>query len=229
VKNKLKSAAFRYLAAVSLLAAWSLNAAAADAVKVDKEKKTVSIPCKVAPRKLPDLSEVYPLEVICTLGKGADGKRAQKSHETVVLSDVKPSEVAKALESLGLKPGKPAKGEEAKAEGPEVEVFIDITKDGSTDRQPIEKLIVDRKTGKAMPKLKWHFTGSVMSQPDPDKPEKVYGADHTGTLIAIFPVTDETVIQTGLTMKQEKLIKLETNKKLLPAEGTDVTLVIVAK
>ena len=229
MKNELNSAAFRCLAAVSLLTAWLLNATGADAIKVDKEKKSVSIPCKVAPRKLPDLSEVYPLEVICTLGKAADGKRAQKSHETVVVSDVKPSEVAKALEGLGLKPGKPAKGEGAKADGPEVEVFIETTKDGATDRQPIEKLIVDRKTGKAMPKLKWHFTGSVMTQPDPDKPEKVYGADHTGTLIAIFPVTDETVIQTGLTMKEEKLIKLETNKKLLPAEGTDVTLVIVAK
>jgi hypothetical protein len=229
VKNEPQTAAFRCLATAALLMGWALNAPAADAVKIDKEKKSVSIPCKIAPRKLPDLSEMYPLEVICTLAKGADGKRAQKSHETVVVSDVKPSEVAKALESLGLKPGKPAKGEGAKAEGPEVEVFIETTKDGSTDRQPIEKLIVDRKTGKAMPKLKWHFTGSVMTQPDPDKPEKVYGADHTGTLIAIFPVTDETVLQTGLTMKEEKLIKLETNKKLLPAEGSEVTLVIVAK
>jgi hypothetical protein len=229
VKNGLKNGVLRGIAAGSLLVAWSLNAAAGDAIKVDKEKKSVSIPCKVAPRKLPDLSEVYPLEVICTLAKGADGKRAQKSHETVVVTDVKPSEVAKSLEGLGLKAGKPAKGEGAKAEGPEVEVFLETTKDGATDRQPIEKLIVDRKTGKAMPKLKWHFTGSVMTQPDPEKPEKVYGADHTGTLIAIFPVTDETVVQTGLTMKEEKLIKLETNKKLLPAEGTDVTLVIVVK
>jgi hypothetical protein len=229
VKNNLKSAPFLCFATAGLWMAWSHNAAGADAIKTDKDKRSVSIPCKVAPRKLPDLSEVYPLEVICTLTKGADGKRAQKSHETVVVSDVKPSEVAKALEGLGLKPGKPAKGEGAKAEGPEVEVFIETRTDGAIDRQPIEKLIVDRKTGKAMPKLKWHFTGSVMTQPDPDKPEKVYGADHTGTLIAIFPVTDEAVIQTGLTMKEEKLIKLETNKKLLPAEGTDVTLVIVAK
>lgn len=212
-----------------LVAAWYCTAFAVEAIQVDKEKKSVSIPCKVAPRKLPDLSEIYPLEVICTLATGGDGKRAQKSHETVLVCEVKPSEVAKALEELGLKPGKPAKGEAAKAEGPQLEVFLDITKDGATDRQPIEKLIVDRKSGKAMPKLKWHFTGSVMSQPDPDKPEKVYGADHTGTLIAIFPVTDETVLQTHLTMKEEKLIKLETNKKLLPAEGTEVTLVIVAK
>ena len=202
---------------------------AADEIKVDKEKKSVSVACKVATRKLPDLAEVYPLEVIGTVSKLADGKRAQKAHETVVVFEAKPSDVHKALESLGLKPGKSAKGEEAKPEGPEVELFIEVTKDGATERHGIEKLLVDRKTGKAMPKLKWLFTGSAMAKPDPEKPEQVYGADHTGTLAAIFPVTDETVLQTSLTMAQEKLIKLETNKKLLPAEGTAVTLVIVAK
>ncbi len=203
---------------------------AAEELAVDKEKKTISVPCKVAPRKLPDLSEVYPLEVIATTSKLADGKRAQKSHETVLVFEVKPSEIHQALESLGLKPGKAAKGEGAKAEGPEVELFLEITKEGSTQRHGIEKLLVDRKTGKAMPKLKWLFTGSALSAPDPEKPEvKVYGADATGTLASIFPVTDETVFQTSLTMAQEKLIKLETNKKLLPEEGTEVTLIIAVK
>ena len=62
--------------------------------------------------------------------------------------------------------------------------------------------------------------------PDPAKDETIYGADLTGTLIAIFPVTDETVLQTNLTMKEEKFLKLETDKKLLPKEGTPVKLVL---
>ena len=193
-------------------------------LKIDKATKTISIPAKIAVRKLPDLAEIYPLEVICTSAKG------EKKHETVVTSEAKPSEIHKALESLGLKPGKPAKGEDAKAEGPETEIFLEIAKsDAPPERIAIEKLMVDRKTGKPMPKLKWYFTGSALKQPDPDKPEKVFGADFTGTLIAIFPVTEDTVLQTNLTMKEEKLIKLETNKKLLPAEGSAVTLVIVVK
>jgi len=77
-----------------------------------------------------------------------------------------------------------------------------------------------------MPKVKWRFTGSVQTQPDPAKDEKVYGADLTGTLLSIFPVTNETVFQTSLTMKEEKYLKLETDKKLLPPEGTPVKLVI---
>ena len=77
-----------------------------------------------------------------------------------------------------------------------------------------------------MPKVEWRFTGSVLSKPDPNKDETVYGADVTGTLIAIFPVTNQTVLQTNLTLKEEKYVKLETDKRLIPKEGTPVKLVI---
>ena len=68
-----------------------------------------------------------------------------------------------------------------------------------------------------------------MRQPDPDKPAKVYGADLTGTLITMYPVTDETVFQTDLTMKEESLLKLDTNKNVLPEPGTAVSLRIEIK
>ena len=194
-----------------------------EAIKVDQEKKTVTLACKIALRKLPNLNEVYPIEVIASLA----APKGQKAHETVVTFDAKPSDVHKAVESLGLKPGKPAKGEGAEATGPEATIFIELPGAGGlAKRMPIEKVLVDRKTGKTMPNLKWTFTGSISKQPDPNKPDKVYGADSTGTLIAIFPVTDETVFQTNLTMKDEPLIKLDTNTKVLPEVGTDVQLVI---
>jgi hypothetical protein len=195
----------------------------AEAIQVDKEKKTVTIACKIAPRKLPNLSEVYPIEVIASL----PSPKGLKAHETVVTFDAKPSDIHKALEGLGLKPGKPAKGEGAEPAGPEVKIFLDLPGAGGlSKRVPIEKALVDRKTAKTMPPLKWFFTGSVTKQPDPNKPETVYAADTAGTLIAVFPVTDETVFQTNLTMKDEPLIKLETNTKVLPEIGTDVQLVI---
>jgi len=195
-------------------------------IVVDKEKKTVTVPCKIAPRKLPNLSEIYPLEVIATY----PAPKGQKAHETIVNFDVKPSDVHKALESLGLKPGKPAKGEGQEASGPEVKLSLELPGPGGvTRRVPFEKLLVDRKTEKSLPPLKWMFTGSIETQPDPAKPEKAYGADLSGTLISIFPVTNETVLQSNLTSKDESLIKMETNKKMLPAEGTAVTLVIEVK
>ena len=196
------------------------------AIRIDKEKKSISVACKIAPRKLPNLNEIYPIEVVATLPT-PDGKKA---HETVVTFHAKPSEIHRALESLGLKPGKPARGEDSAAEGPELRISLAIpSPDGQPKLVPIEKALVDRKTGKPMPVLKWLFTGSAMKESAPGQTEKQYGADVSGTLIAIFPVTDETVIQTNLTMKDEPILKLETNKKILPAEGMPVRLVIEVK
>jgi hypothetical protein len=39
-------------------------------------------------------------------------------------------------------------------------------------------------------------------------------------------VTDDTVFQTNLTMKDEGVLKLETSKTALPKEGTPVKLII---
>ncbi len=199
-------------------------------VVVDKDKRTVSVPAKIAPRIINDPrykredGKPYPIEVIASW----PFPKGQKAHETVVTIDAKPSEIHKALESLGLKPGAPVMGESKEApKGPEVKIYLDIpSEDGKTKRLPIEKVLIDPKTNKPMPKVQWRFTGSVLKQPNPDKDDKVYGADLTGTLISIFPVTNETVFQTSLTMKEEKYVKLETNRKLLPKEGTDVKLIL---
>ena len=190
-------------------------------VVVDKEKKTVTVPAKVAARKIndPRYTEIYPIEAVAT----APFPRGQKAHETVVTIECKPSEVHAALESLGLKPGHPAEGEDGVAEGPEVKVSV-VLPGGKT--VPIEKTLVDKKTGKAMPALHWKFCGSAMKQLDPNKPEKVYGADEAMNLITVFPVTADVVIQSTLTLKDSSLIKMETSKSVLPPQGTEVKLVI---
>ncbi len=193
-------------------------------VVVDLEKKTVSIPATIAPRKLAHLTETYPIELIA----GWPYPKGKKAHETVLTIDALPSEVHQALEKLGIKPGKPAKGENTEAAGPDVAIFIEVSADdGPAKRLTPDKFLYDPKTKKPFPKnVKFRFTGSVMSQESPDKPEKKYGADLTGTLIAIFPVTDETVLQSNLTMKEEKYLKMDTNIAALPKEGTAVQLVL---
>jgi hypothetical protein len=198
-----------------------------DAIQIDKVTKTISIKAAVAVRKLPNLDQQYPIEVIGTYV----APRGQKAHETVLtFKGVRPSDVHKALESLGLKPGKPAYGENSKADGPKVKMLIELTgADGKPVRMPIEKCLVHRGTEKAMTELTWHFTGSVMKQPDPEKDDKVFGADFTGTFFSIFPVTDCCVLQSQLTMKDEPNYKLETNTKVLPKEGTAVKLILIAE
>jgi hypothetical protein len=196
-------------------------------VQVDRARRTVTVPCLLAPRKLPHLNEVYPIEVVATY----PAPHGQKAHETIVtFTGIKPSDVHKALVDLGLRPGKPARGEDARAEGPELTVYLEFTgRDGSLRRIPIEQALVDRKTGRPLTGLKWYFTGSAFRQPDPEKDDKFYGADLTGTLIALFPVTDDTVIQSHLTMKDEPVLKLETDPKGLPKEGTPARLILQAK
>jgi hypothetical protein len=196
-------------------------------VVIDKEKKTITLPCAIAPRKLPNLNEIYPIEVIACY----PAPEGQKAHETVVtFKDLKPSDVHRALELLGLKPGKPARGEDQKGEGPELKLYLEFTgADGKARRVDMAKTMVFRDSGKPIPELKWYFTGSVLKQPDPEKDDKVYAADLTGTLMTLLPVTDETVIQSHLTLKDETTFKLETDKKLLPKEGTAAKLIIEVK
>ncbi len=188
----------------------------AGGIAVDKEKKLIRVPCKIAPRKLPNLQEVYPIEVVATWPT----PKGQKAHETVVIFDVMPSEVHKALESLGLKAGKPGRGDDP-ASGPEVEILLEFPgAGGAPPRQVrIESTLLDMKTGRPLPPVKWYFTGSSVK-------DKVYNADTTGTMISLYPVTDEVVMQSALTMKEEGMVKLETAKKVLPPEGTPVTMII---
>ena len=196
--------------------------AAHKVIAVDRQARRIRIPCRIAPRKLPHLKEIYPIEVVAT----HPHPRGQKAHETIVTILVEPTDVHKGLEAIGLKPGQPAKGER-EATGPEVHVSLELPAAGGEPRAvPIESVLVDRTTGKPMPPVTWHFTGSAQRQPDPNKPETFYGADLSGTLIALFPVTDETVLQSSLTMAEEGLLKLDTNVSLLPAEDTEATVVI---
>jgi len=214
------------LSIVGVLAQAAPDDPKASGVAVDKDKRTVTVSAKVAPRKLPNLEQVYPIELIAGWGS----PKGKKAHEIVVSIDCNPSEVHKGLESLGLKPGKPAKGENAKADGPIVNVFFELPgADGTAKRLAMDKVLLDPKSKKPAPKMTFRFTGSVMSPVDPNKPdEKKYGADLTGTLIVLFPVSDECVLQTDWTMKEEKYLKLDVNPEVLPKEGGAIKLVIEA-
>ena len=194
-------------------------------VVVDKEKRVIKIDAKIAPRKLEHLKgEIYPIEVIACWAH----PKGKKAHETVVTVEAKPSAVHKALESLGVKAGKPVMGESKDPPvGPDVVLYLEIATPDGVKKVTMDKALIEPRLKKPFPKdVKFRFTGSVMSKPDPNKDEMVYGADLTGTLIAIFPVTDQTVLQTNLTMKYERLLKLEVNTNVLPPEGTAVKLCI---
>jgi hypothetical protein len=64
----------------------------APGVTVDAAKKTVTVDAKVAPRKLEHLKgEQYPIELIASWGH----PKGKKAHETVLTTDVNPSDVTR--------------------------------------------------------------------------------------------------------------------------------------
>src|SRR5215472_11813887 len=119
----------RTLAALAAALLVYLTAPAAEkddgGVVVDKDKRTVTIYARIAPRKIDDprYKEIYPIEVIACWAF----PRGQKAHETVVTIEARPSAVHRALESLGLKPGAPARGDSTEPpRGPEVNVYLEV-------------------------------------------------------------------------------------------------------
>lgn len=227
--------AFGLLAFGALLGRAPADDKKAPGVTVDTSKKLLIVDAKVAPRKLEHLKgEQYPIELIASWPH----PRGKKAHETVLTTEVEPSAVHKGLEQLGLKPGKPAKGgapkdgdPDPKAEGPVVNVYIEVPDGaGGSKRLTLDKVLMDPKTKKPPPKMTFVFTGSALTAPDPNKPDDTkYGADLTGSLICLFPVTNEVVLQTAWTMKEEKFLKLDVRPDVLPKEGTPVKLVIEVK
>jgi hypothetical protein len=201
-----------------------LPALGQEGITIDKEKRTISIDAKVAPRKLEHLKgEIYPIEVIACWPH----PKGKKAHETVVTIEAAPSAIAKGLEQLGLAPGTPVMGGKDTPKGPAVKVYLEVPDGPEVRRLTMDKVLLDSRTGKPLPKnIEWRFTGSALTKPDPNKNEELYGADFTGTLIVIFPVTNATVLQTNLTMEYERFMKLETNTKILPPVRTPVKLVL---
>src|SRR5262249_33728953 len=139
----------RYLT-FGLVAGMAVPVVAAEptGIKVDKDNKAGIIDAKRAPRKLEKYDQIYPIEV----GACWPDPKGKKAHETIVTIDALPSAVHKALTDLGLKPGKPALGENTVAEGPEVRIFLEIPDGGGTKKLSIHRFLIDPKTKQPFPR-----------------------------------------------------------------------------
>jgi len=197
-------------------------------ILVDKKNSRVIVEAEIAPRKLPHLKQIYPVEVMVA---GAEGKKA---HETVLTSEVSPRQVHRALEELGLKAGRPGLADKRPPVGPEVRLWIEYPgRSGLSKKVDLASAVIDRRTGLALDGgasgsgrvVRWIFTGSALVKADPSSQELSYGAEFSGTLVTIFPVTDETVFQSTLGMDAEALFNLEV-AGILPPVGSKLRLLI---
>jgi len=110
-----------------------------------------------------------------------------KGYEALLWSFARPSDVHRALEFIGIKPGKPfcpaklrfwPKGERVVAS---VAAMHDLddgvdSSDGDVPTR-LERLVIDRSTGKSLPEVGFVFAGSLMVDNPGEKSGRAYAAD----------------------------------------------------
>lgn len=165
-----------------------------------------------------------------------------REHESILVSEAKPSRVHLGLLLLGLEAGSPRSvrwvgpnGDEPQivpAVGPEVEVFLVYKTKETVDGKEVEKEVempanrwlVDTKTRKESPNDHWMFTGSRMAKTVDGAP--AYVADGEGNLISVVHFGDETLAPHTRKTKENTSDggALTCNTKLIPELGSRVAV-----
>jgi hypothetical protein len=196
-------------------------------VRLDKENKVVEFDGEVPiDCHNPKTPRIYLEVTVCT--------RNSKEHETLVVTDAKPSHVHAALLLAGLKPGKPGswrpEGNDIvriPPEGDAVEVTIVYRgTDGREVEIPADEWAINAATGKKLGEGAagaWVFAGSRMV---PYQGHEFYDADGTGTLIGLTTFGSETVAYTRIFSPESSVDEPEwiADAAGVPGYGTRVVV-----
>jgi len=178
---------------------------------VDATQKQIRVECEA-------LAVDMPLEFFCCV-------TGSNEHESVLRSDVRPSDLHAAMLMLGLTPGEPVHYIESEKKliapkGPEVEISVEYQKQGKTIRCPAKDWMVDLKTKKLHPTFKWVFVGSRTM------PDGRYAADITGYLVSIVNFELTVIDVAEVASSSNETLEWERNIELVPPKGTKVTMII---
>jgi hypothetical protein len=184
-------------------------------IRVDRDRRLIEfdghVPINVNDRDtLGDYLVVF-LECVVTT------PRAEKDHETLVVADIRPSNLHAALLAIGLDPGAPGDWEwdrrqvqRVPARGDEVVVTLRWeAPGGEVIERDARELIVNEKTGEHFGGSAWVFAGSIEDSqagagalppepgPVPDAPppprSPLYAADATGLLVGLATFGTEVI------------------------------------
>lgn len=149
-------------------------------------------------------------------------------YEALLWAFAKPSDVHRALEFIGLKPGAPIDPAKLRfwAEGPPV--ALNVRRDGESGTFPIEQLILDTATGKTLPEDGFIFTGSFRLPPMEGQPDARYAADvrEPRTIASVYNERT-TVLDVPKRVSQEEVYgKLVVNPEQPLAGGSLLTIVM---
>jgi hypothetical protein len=164
--------------------------------------------------------------------------RDSREHESLIVTDVKPSSVHAALLMLGLVPGAPGSWQFEHAtltstppSGPRLNVSVRFEKDSATVTEPIESWVANLRGGPSLaerdPAQHLVFAGSRFVTRDG---ADTYAADADGTLIGLTAFGSETIAWTAMyhpdsAFEQPQWI---ADPARVPAFGAKVTVVITS-
>jgi outer membrane murein-binding lipoprotein Lpp len=211
-------------------------------LRVDIARKVIEFDGKIPidPHD-PQTPKIFLEVIVCS--------RDSREHESLIVTDVKPSHVHAGLIMLGLEPGHPGSWRwDAEARkmistppaGPPVEVvFIVKGADGlPVVHDPASWIINERETrtfveqiaGEPAVSTRWVFAGSRIA-PRPDGPGEYYKADIEGTLVGLATFGTETIAIPAM-ISPEAAVEAPVwiaDRRNLPKWGTAVTVRITAK
>jgi hypothetical protein len=100
-------------------------------------------------------------------------------YEGLLWSHARPSDVHRALEFIGLKPGTPFNPAQLRfwADGDRVNISVQDKTEDDGDLVPIERLILDKESGETLPEEGFIFVGSLVMPARDGKGEVQYVAD----------------------------------------------------
>ena len=155
-------------------------------------------------------------------------RSSSHGYEALLWSFAKPSDVHRALEFIGLKPGTPVDpaGLRFWASGPPVALSVHLNDE--TEPFPIERLILDTTTGKTLTEEGFIFTGSYRLPPRQGQPGARYAADvrEPRSIASIYNEQTTVLDVPGKVSQDEAYGKLVVKPGLPLAAGSLLTVLM---
>ena len=180
-------------------------------LEFDAKQKQIRVECEA-------LNCQMALEFFCVV-------TGTNEYESVLRSEVKPSDLHFALLTLGLKAGEPVRYSEGAKRwlaphGPPLQISVQYEKEGKTIVAPAYRWMRNVKSKKEMPPMTWIFAGSRVME------DGKYAADVTGYIVSVVNF-DLTVIDIPrLASSANETLEWEYNPDLVPTTGTKVWMII---
>jgi len=162
---------------------------------------------------------------------GATSSR-RKQFLAVILLDTQPSEIARAIEDLGVQPGKvpvadPRTMTATRPEGRKVDLLVEweTTVLGKTVQRQVrlEEFFWDRSKDKQLPESPWVYAGSTLVQ-GPEFDFAIFVADLSGSVATINRMDTSSLFYYGGELPPT--VARRANPQLKPRAGTSCRLVI---